>query len=754
MSRNLLALLSLLFVQKASAQSFYDQGTIQTIQIVFAQSNWDQLLDAQANGAEDYIMAQSVIINGEVYDSVGVKYKGNSTYNANQVKNPFHIELDTYKDHHHQGYTDIKLSNVAKDPSFLREVLSYQILRQYMDAPLSNYANVYVNGTHIGLYANSESITKKFVDSHFYSNDNAFFKCNPPAGAGPGSTALPNLVYEGPDSTDYYDGYEMKSDIGWQELLDLCDTLSNHVTDVPEILDVDRALWMIAFDNALVNLDSYIGGFAQNYYLYRSNNGQFFPIIWDLNESFGQFSSTGTGNLTSTAQKQQMNHLLHLNDAAFPLVQKLLNVQLYRRMYLAHFKTILLENFENGSYYTTAQQLQATINDAVNADPNKFYSYANFLSNINSDVTTGGGPGGGASPGITNLMNARSTYLLSHNDFTQTEPVISNVGTSTTSPAINDQFSITAAVTNTTSVMLGYRSSLGARFVRIPMYDDGAHNDGAAADGVYGVNTSMESTFVQYYIYADNTNIGKFSPARAEHEYYTVNALVPPVGDVVINELMASNNTTMADQDDEFDDWIELYNNTSSSIDLSGYFLTDDALNLSKWEIPSGTSIDANGYLIFWADEDGTQVGLHTNFKLSSSGETVLLVDPSNQVMDQVTYPAQTSDISYGRYPNGTGAFQTMTPTFNAQNTGSTGIGDVLAETLSVLAFPNPSNGTFHLEVGDGSSEQHSVEVFDLFGKAIYRNTLTNSLSISTTDWNAGVYLIRIDATVLKMVVQ
>jgi len=90
-------------------------------------------------------MAQSVTINGEVYDSVGVKYKGNSTYQANQVKNPFHIELDTYKEHDHQGYKDIKLSNVAKDPSFLREVLSYNILRNYMDAPLSNYANVYVN---------------------------------------------------------------------------------------------------------------------------------------------------------------------------------------------------------------------------------------------------------------------------------------------------------------------------------------------------------------------------------------------------------------------------------------------------------------------------------------------------------------------------------------------------------------------------------------------------------------------------------
>ena len=109
----------------ANAQTFYDLTSIQTIEITFAESNWDALLDAEAAGADGYIMAQSVSINGTVYDSVGVKYKGNSTYSANQVKNPFHIELDTYKNHIHEGYTDIKLSNVAKDPSFLREVLSY-----------------------------------------------------------------------------------------------------------------------------------------------------------------------------------------------------------------------------------------------------------------------------------------------------------------------------------------------------------------------------------------------------------------------------------------------------------------------------------------------------------------------------------------------------------------------------------------------------------------------------------------------------
>ena len=195
--KNFTLILLIFLTIQLSAQDFYDLYTVQTIKITFAESNWDQLLNTEKAGNEGYTMAQSVAINGEVYDSVGVKYKGNSTYQANQVKNPFHIELDTYKEHNHQGYKDIKLSNIAKDPSFLREVLSYDILGNYMDAPKSNYANVYVNGNLIGFYSNSEAVTKTFVKDRFGSKNGTFVKCNPPAGAGPQSNDFPNLVYLG-----------------------------------------------------------------------------------------------------------------------------------------------------------------------------------------------------------------------------------------------------------------------------------------------------------------------------------------------------------------------------------------------------------------------------------------------------------------------------------------------------------------------------------------------------------------------------
>jgi len=137
---------------------------------------------------------------------------------------------------------------------------------------------------------------------------------------------------------------------------------------------------------------------------------------------------------------------------------------------------------------------------------------------------------------------------------------------------------------------------------------------------------------------------------------------------VVINELMPVNSTTIADNYGEYDDWIELFNVTGSAIDLSGYYLADNKKKLTKWQFPQGTSIAGNGYLIIWADKDTTQFGLHANFKLSSAGEEVLLSKPDVTIIDKIEFPAQNLELSFSRSPNGTGDFKWQTPTFNRSN--------------------------------------------------------------------------------------
>ncbi len=280
MKRNLFLLL-ILASSSLNAQNFYDRSAVQTIEVFFSFTDWDAQLDA-ATTTDSYIIADSVRINGVTFDSVGVKYKGNSSYNPNNNKNPLHINLDYIKGNQdYQGYRSIKLQNGYQDPSMIREVLSYAILEQYMDCPKANFANVYINGTLRGMYSNSENIDEKFNGDHYYLADETFFKCNPIGGAGPGSTASPDLKYLGADSSAYFSSYELKSPSGWNRLVDMINTLNNDFTNIESKLDIDRAIWMLAFNNVLVNLDSYSGAFRQNYFLTWDLNSRFVPTIWD-----------------------------------------------------------------------------------------------------------------------------------------------------------------------------------------------------------------------------------------------------------------------------------------------------------------------------------------------------------------------------------------------------------------------------------------------------------------------------------------
>ncbi len=125
---------------------------------------------------------------------------------------------------------------------------------------------------------------------------------------------------------------------------------------------------------------------------------------------------------------------------------------------------------------------------------------------------------------------------------------------------------------------------------------------------------------------------------------------------LVINEFMASNQTTLEDPDEpgEFPDWIEIYNGTAGTIDLGGMYLTDEFQDLTKWQIGAEVIIEPGQYLIFYADDDGTQGVYHTNYKLSISGETIALVDSDGKtIIDSILFDGQFEDVSYGRFPDG-----------------------------------------------------------------------------------------------------
>lgn len=717
-----------------SQTTFYDRATIQKIEVFFASASWDALLDA-ATTTDSYIIADSVRINGVVFDSVGVKYKGNSSYNASNNKNPLHLNLDYIKgSQDYEGYTEVKLQNGYQDPSMIREVLSYAILEQYMDCPKANFANVYINGSLRGLYSNAESITEDFCGDHFYTSEDSFFKCNPIGGAGPGGGGSPDLTYLGADSSLYQLNYELKSTYGWNDLVEMIDILNNNFAQIETVLDVDRALWMLAFNNVLVNLDSYSGAFRQNYYLYKDLNGRFDPILWDLNMSFGGFpGGTGSGPLTSPST---LDPLSNSTSPIHPLIVKMLSDPMFKRMYMAHLRTIVQEIFASGNYLTTANALRATINTSVQLDPYKFFTYTQFQNSLTT-ATPGGGPMGSTIPGIQQLMDARSTYFASNSEYLLVAPSITSFSPSNSAPVYAETITMNLTCSNETSAYFGYRYAIQDKFTRIPMFDDGLHNDGVAGDHVYGVNVTLNCSNLQYYFYTENNDAGLFSPQRAEHEYHTLSVVIPAplLGEIVINEIMADNGSIVEDNYGEKDDWIELFNTTSSAKDLSSMFLSDDPLLLNEWQFPAGSYIAPNAYLIVWADKDADQSGLHTNFKLSSLGET-LFFGNGTTAYEQIAFPVQTTDISYARCPDAA-VFDFAPPTFAATNNCYAGVQE--EKFVDMRVYPVPFSGELRIE----TSEVLTLQVLDLTGRIILNTTIPAGESLlNTMSWNAGVYTV------------
>jgi hypothetical protein len=123
------------------------------------------------------------------------------------------------------------------------------------------------------------------------------------------------------------------------------------------------------------------------------------------------------------------------------------------------------------------------------------------------------------------------------------------------------------------------------------------------------------------------------------------------VGTIIINEIMARNNSVVVDSFyKNFCDWIELYNAGNEPIDLSTHFLTDNLNRKEKWPIPPGTVIEPGEYILFWAD--GMDFDNHTNFKLGGEGEEVGLYNSVGVLVDHMIFGAQVADVSYGRKQN------------------------------------------------------------------------------------------------------
>ncbi len=210
---------------------------------------------------------------------------------------------------------------------------------------------------------------------------------------------------------------------------------------------------------------------------------------------------------------------------------------------------------------------------------------------------------------------------------------------------------------------------------------------------------------------------------------------------VKINEFMASNSTTIADPYGDYEDWIELYNYGTDTVDVGGLFITDKLDQPMRHRIPAGyeeTKIPPQGFLLLWASNDTLKNGLFDlDFRLSMSGEAVGLfaLDGATPI-DTIVFGQQVTDISYGRYPDGSDNWVFFNfPTPGTSNS-ILNVENLNGFNEPVVAYPNP--------VTDGSisfSEKISFNMYDAQGK--FMGTYTDILKLNTKGLRNGYYFIK-----------
>lgn len=229
-----------------------------------------------------------------------------------------------------------------------------------------------------------------------------------------------------------------------------------------------------------------------------------------------------------------------------------------------------------------------------------------------------------------------------------------------------------------------------------------------------------------------------------------------------INEFMAINTSIIADEFNEYDSWLEIYNANNYEIDLGGLYLSDDPAVPLKYQIPlnsNKTKLAAGGYKLIWCDNQTSQGPLHTNFILNQNKVQLSLyqvADGKTILLDSISSGKQQTNNSYCRYPDGN-AFSgiSLLPT-----PGSTNI--LIIDKIhkanpiqSVIVFPNPASDKLSLVLDNIKPCNADISLTNITGEEIisvrYYLSTTGKHNLSIFDSSdkisnlpQGIYLLSI----------
>lgn len=360
----------------------------------------------------------TVTFNGETWKDVGIRYKGNSSFNIPGPKNSFKLDFNEYVDQTMHGFKKMNFNNGFKDPTMLRECLSLEMYRNAgVYAPRCVYARInYDLGDgqgprYWGLFTNVEQVDKNFLTEHFTAenNDGNLYK---PDGPGQDLSSFSETTYEKQTNEKAADYTDIKA------LISLLPTLNDPTAikaNLEPILNVDSVLRFLAINNILTSWDSYAGT-GHNYYFYnnpknKATTGKDYweYIVWDANEAFGNFVPMGKTSYDNISWPWDQPFAMNPK----PLITKIMMVPEWRTKLGEYMKQFLKDTkvFEPTAAQARADKLHAFISDAVHQDKNYLFPTANpdvFTQGLTQDVP--GGPQGVIVP-IKPYISGRAMFL-------------------------------------------------------------------------------------------------------------------------------------------------------------------------------------------------------------------------------------------------------------------------------------------------------------------------------------------------------
>ncbi|MCW3075767.1 MAG: hypothetical protein JWO32_376 [Bacteroidetes bacterium] len=391
--------------QTVSGNTLYGSAAVHDVYLNFSQAGyWDSLT---ANYISDVYMKCTMTIDGTSYPTVGIKFKGNSSYNGQGNKKSLKIGIDEFvAGQKYDGIKKFNLNNGFKDPTMMREKIALDFANQMgVYAPRCTYARVYLNNVYWGLYTLVEEIDKTFLSGRFNDKKGNLFKGDPQG----------DLKWLGATVSNYYPKYELKTNStanNWSDLVHAIDNINNSGVNfydsLESVVNTASVIKTWAFCSIFSNLDSYLGS-GHNYFLYDDSISlKLNYITWDVNESFGNFS------MGMAVSQMESLSMFYVNGPPGnrPLYQNMLANPTYK-LRLINEICNMLTYFTNANLNSKIDSLKLVINNDVIADTNKFYSYTNFVNNINSDVTVASNMGNQTIAGLKPFIQNRNSSLTS-----------------------------------------------------------------------------------------------------------------------------------------------------------------------------------------------------------------------------------------------------------------------------------------------------------------------------------------------------